>query len=186
MGRRHGTVCTTYRAELRGCARRWFGWRAYPSVDQEIGHTENGELVVAQIPALNAVTIDVDPLTVPIDMTLDKLSQTVVTLPRTGVLIDFAARRDRNAIVRLELPSGRPVPIGAVVEIEGRAERFAVGHDGEAYLTRLSDQQTLIVLFEGKRCRVALPLDPAGPANADVGPLRCSYLANSRLQGEKQ
>jgi outer membrane usher protein len=154
--------------------------------NQEIGHTENGELVVAQIPALNAVTIDVDPLTVPIDMTLDKLSQTVVTLPRTGVLIDFAARRDRNAIVRLELPSGRPVPIGAVVEIEGRAERFAVGHDGEAYLTRLSDQQTLIVLFEGKRCRVALPLDPAGPANADVGPLRCSYLANSRLQGEKQ
>jgi outer membrane usher protein FimD/PapC len=56
---------------------------------------------------------------------------------------------------------------------------FPVGHDGEAYLTRLADRQTLVIRINGSRCRVVLPLDPAGPAIADVGPLRCEYLAGS-------
>jgi outer membrane usher protein len=147
--------------------------------NQDVGRTQSGRLALAQIPSLNGVTIAVDPLTVPMDVALDRTSQLVVTLPRTGVIVDFIATRERSALVRLALPSGAPVPTGAVVQIEGREEMFPVGHDGEAYLTRLVDRQSLVIRINGTRCRVVLTLDPAGPAIADIGPLRCEYLAGS-------
>ena len=147
--------------------------------NQDVGRTQNGRLALAQIPSLNGVTIAVDPLTVPMDVALDRTSQQVVTLPRTGVVVDFTATRERSALVRLALPTGAPVPTGAVVQVEGRPEMFPVGHDGEAYLTRLADRQTLVIRINGSSCRVVLTLDPAGPAIADIGPLRCEYLAGS-------
>jgi outer membrane usher protein len=151
--------------------------------NQDVGRTQNGELTLAQVPALNGITIAIDPLTVPMDVTLDRTTTQVVTLPRTGVLVEFAARRERNALVRLALPSGVPVPAGAIVQIDGRPERFPVGHDGEAYLTRLDASQWLLISFNGTRCRVNLMLDPEEPANADIGPLRCEYSAGSAPTG---
>ena len=49
------------------------------------------------------------------DVALETTSRQIVTLPRTGVVVDFAATRQRSALVRLALPSGAPVPSGAVV-----------------------------------------------------------------------
>jgi outer membrane usher protein len=141
--------------------------------NQEVGFTRQGELALAQIPSLNGVMIAVDPVTVPIDVTLPTTTKQVVTLPRTGVIVDFAARRERSALVRLALPSGAPVPLGAVGQIDGRADRFPVGHDGEAYLTRLEARQVLTIRFHGSRCRVTLDIPAEAPAIADIGPLRC-------------
>jgi outer membrane usher protein len=147
--------------------------------NQDVGRTRNGRLMLAEISPLNAVKIAVDPLTVSIDTAIDETVKTVVTLPRTGVLIDFEPRRERNALVRLTLPTGAPVPTGATVRIEGRDEVFPVGFGGEAYLTRLADQQSLLILVNGRTCRATLGLDPRGPALADIGPLMCRYGAPS-------
>jgi outer membrane usher protein len=147
--------------------------------NQDVGRTEKGELALSQVPSLTGVTIAIDPLTVPIDVTLERTTQQIVTLPRTGVIVDFPAKHERNALVRLALPSGSPAPIGAVVQIDGRPERFPVGHDGEVYLTRLDVRQGLVISFNGTRCRLTLVLDPDGPANADIGPLRCELSASA-------
>ena len=134
--------------------------------------------MLAQVPPLSPAMIAIDPLSVPIDVTLDVTTQQIVVLPRTGVVVDFAARRERSALVRLDLPSGAPVPAGSFVQIDDRPERFPVGHDGEAFLNRLSDRQTLHIHVAGKRCAVVLTLDSTMLAVADIGPLRCTYLAN--------
>jgi outer membrane usher protein len=151
--------------------------------NQDVGRTKDGRLALAQVPSLNGVTIAVDPLSVPMDVRLDTTSKTVVTLPRTGVVVEFAAMRERSALVRLALPSGAPVPTGAVVQIDGRSDVFPVGLDGEAYLTRLADRQALTVRINGTRCRVLLELDPQGPANSDVGPLRCEIIPSTTPRG---
>jgi len=151
--------------------------------NQDVGRTQDGKLALAQVPSLNGVTIAIDPLTVPISVTLQNTSQQVVTLPRTGLIVDFAATRERNALVRLALPSGEPVPLGAVVQIDGRAERFPVGHDGEAYVTQPEERQFLTITFNGTRCRVALILEPNGPGIADIGPLRCQLVSGVDSSG---
>jgi outer membrane usher protein len=151
--------------------------------NQDAGRTKGGRLALAQVPSLNGVTVSIDPLSVPMDVALETTSKTVVTLPRTGVVVEFSAARERSALVRLALPSGKPVPTGAVVSIDGRPERFPVGYDGEAYLTRLADQQALTVQFNGTRCRLMLELDPAGPPISDLGPLRCEIIPGRAAGG---
>jgi outer membrane usher protein len=154
--------------------------------NQDVGQTRQGRLMLAQLPSLNPVTIAIDPLSVPIDMSLDATTKRFVTLPRTGVVVDFTATRERSALVRLALPSGAPVPIGASVQIEAKPGQFPVGHDGEVFLTRLEDRQTLLIRINGRLCRAALVLDPAGPAIADIGPLRCEYLTGPASSGGTQ
>jgi len=153
--------------------------------NQEVGVTHNGRLPLAQVPALNGVLVSIDPLTVPMDVALETTSKTIVTLPRTGVVVEFAAVKERSALVRLELPNGAPVPTGAAVQIEGRGELFPVGLDGETYLTKLADRQSLIIRYNSSRCRVTLELDPKGPAIADVGPLRCEPVAAETTRGRQ-
>lgn len=140
--------------------------------NQEVGRTRGGKLALTQIPALSPIKIAVDPVTVPMEVSLDDVTREVVLLPRTGVLIDFGATRDRTALVRLVLPSGQPVPAGAIVAIDGRAEAFPVGFDGEAFLTRVTERQGITVRFNGLLCRIVVTLD-AGSVHSNVGPLVC-------------
>jgi outer membrane usher protein FimD/PapC len=60
-----------------------------------------------------------------------------------------------------------------------------VGLDGEAYLTKLADRQSLIIRYNASRCRVVFELDPKGPAIADVGPLRCEPVASETPRGRQ-
>jgi outer membrane usher protein len=141
--------------------------------NQEVGRTRGGTLALTQIPALSPIKITVDPVSVPMEVSLEDVAREVVLLPRTGVLVDFKATRDRTALVRLLLPSGQPVPVGATVAIDGRAETFPVGFDGEAFLTRVTERQAITVRFNGSVCRVVLPLD-TDSAHSNIGPLVCN------------
>lgn len=141
--------------------------------NQEVGRTRSGKLALTQIPALNPIKIAVDPVTVPMDVSLDDVAREVVLLPRTGVLVDFKATRERTALVKLVLPSGQPVPTGATVTIDGRAETFPVGFDGEAFLTRVTEHQDITVRFNGSLCRIAVAPD-AGAVHSSLGPLICN------------
>ena len=140
--------------------------------NQEVGRTRDGKLALTQIPSLNPIKIAVDPVTVPMDVSLEEVVREVVLLPRTGVLVDFGAMRDRTALVKLVLASGQPVPPGAVVTIDGRTEAFPVGFDGEAFLTRVTERQDITVRFNGQLCRIVVSPDP-GSVHSNVGPLVC-------------
>ena len=82
------------------------------------------------------------------------------------------ATRDRTVLVKLVLPSGQPVPAGAIVTVEGRAESFPVGFDGEAFLTRAAERQDITVRFNGASCGIAVAVDSAA-VHSNVGPLTC-------------
>jgi outer membrane usher protein FimD/PapC len=71
--------------------------------NQEVGRTRGGKLALTQIPALNPIKIAVDPVSVPMEVSLEDVAREIVLLPRTGVLVDFKATRDRTALVRLLL-----------------------------------------------------------------------------------
>jgi outer membrane usher protein FimD/PapC len=58
------------------------------------------------------------------------------------------------------------------VTVDGRAESFPVGFDGEAFLTRATERQDITVRFGGASCRVAVAVDGAA-VHSNVGPLTC-------------
>lgn len=128
------------------------------------------------VPALNAYqpnTIAIDPDHLPEDAQMDRVSQLVRPPSRAGVIVDFGVRRSRAALLRLTLPGGAPVPVGASARLPG-GDPAPVGHDGEAYLTGLSDSNDVeVTLPSGALCHASFRLPPSGGAIPKIGPLPC-------------
>lgn len=140
-----------------------------------VGRTNDaGNLIVSRIPSYNASKISIDPLTVPIDTRISKTQEWVTSYHRTGVLIDFHLKRERNALMRFVDQQGRPLPAGSVVEVDGRDQRYYVGFDGEAFVTDLEGMHRLQVSSPDALCIVNLELGANDPAVSDLGPYTCA------------
>ncbi len=149
--------------------------------NQDAGTTgADGSLVLPRLPSYTPVNVAIDPLTVPIDVTLGTTQQRVVTLGRTGILVRFDARRERNALVRLVQADGTPVPAGAVARIPGRTDSFPVAMGGEVYLSNLDERQEIVVMYRGRSCRVPIEIEAGAGAVADLGPFVCALAEGAR------
>jgi outer membrane usher protein len=148
--------------------------------NNEVGRTsQNGRLMLTDVPPYSEIKVAVDPLTVPMDVTIPQNVIKIATLPRTGQVVRFQAKRERNALVRLVFPDGVPVPAGSAVTVDGRSELYPVGMDGEVYLPDVAERQTIQVRSNGKSCRLELLVPEGRDAVADIGPLTCTPTMTS-------
>jgi outer membrane usher protein len=149
----------------------------------EAGFTgSDGSLVLPRLTSYTTVNISIDPLTIPLDSTVGMTNQKVVTLGGTGILVAFESVKERNALIRLTLPDGAPLPAGAAARIAGQQETFPVALGGEVYVTGLGDRQDIVINYRGKSCRVLIALDRNSPPVADLGPFVCAL---NDARGEK-
>ena len=148
--------------------------------NNEVGRTaRDGRLMLTDVPPYSEIKIAVDPLTVPMDVTIPQNVLKVATLPRTGQIVRFEAKRERNALVRLVFANGAPVPPGSAVSVDGRSDLYPVGMDGEVYLPGVGERQMIQVRSNGKSCRLELLVPPGRDAVADIGPLTCTPTISS-------
>jgi outer membrane usher protein len=134
----------------------------------------NGTVILPRIPSNTPINIAVDPLSIPLDATIGKTEQKIVLLNRTGIVVSFKARRERNALIRIVLPDGSPLPPGAYAQVPGRDERFPVANGGEVFITDLTDRQDVDFFYRGKGCRLGIALEKDSPPVADLGPFECA------------
>ena len=118
--------------------------------------------------------LTLNPADLPFDIDIQGIRKMATPYARSGMFIDFAVRRTRNALVVLQLPSGAPVPTGARVGVQPGNGDFLVGRRGEAYLMDLSDANRLTVTWPEGHCELDLAMDPAGPIEPHLGPLTCA------------
>ena len=143
--------------------------------NMDVGHTgSDGTLILPRLPSYIPVNIAIDPATIPLDASVGKTVQKVVALGRTGIVVNFESRRERNALIRLTLPDGSPLPAGAVARVAGRNEPYPVAMGGEVYITDLTDRQDIDIAWRGQTCRVSVALEKSAPPVADLGPFVCA------------
>jgi outer membrane usher protein len=148
--------------------------------NNEVGRTRaDGRLMLTDVPPYSEIKIAVDPLTVPMDVTVPQNVLKIATLPRTGQVVRFEAKRERNAVVTLVFSDGSPVPPGSAVIVEGRSELYPVGMDGEAYLPGVGERQMIEVRSNGTSCTLELKVPAGREAVADIGPLVCVPVLRS-------
>lgn len=116
--------------------------------------------------------LTLDPTELPLDMQIESVRERVIPYARSGLLVNMAVRRSRNALVELRQPGGEPVPAGALVSVSSQPA-FIVGRRGEVYLMNLENENRLAVSWKGGSCEIALSLDPRGPSEPRIGPLVC-------------
>jgi outer membrane usher protein len=144
----------------------------YPDVriyaeNQEIGRTNaSGTLIVPRLLPYQRNAIRIEQGDLPFDAEFEALSHDAVPFARSGVVLDFAVRPARGALLRIVQENGDPVPAGARVSLEGQERSFPVALDGEAYVAGLSANNRAVVSWRNEACA----LDFAVPASNDPQP----------------
>ena len=153
--------------------------RGYPDVrvyaqNQEIGRTDaSGSLVVPRLLAYQRNALRIEQADLPFDAEFDALVQEAVPYARNGVVVDFAVRPARGALVTFVLENGQPVPSGARASIDGSERSFAVANDGVAYLAGLAAQNRVVLSWRDRTCTVAFDVPATGDPQPRLGPFVC-------------
>lgn len=144
--------------------------------NRPIGVTDaNGMLLVARLNAWQRNQLAIDPMDLPANLRVERVSAEATPSDRAGLLVRFGLTPQRAASLALVDPDGAPLTLGSRVHVDGRPGADAlVGFDGVVYLDDLDAHSQVRVTTPHGRCQVRFdyPATPAG-AIADIGPLVC-------------
>jgi outer membrane usher protein len=140
-----------------------------------IGKTgDNGMLLVAPLNAYQNNDISIDPANLPANMKISNVSQMATPSDRAGVLVKFAVSPIRAASIILVDASGKSLPLGSQVTLEGSSgEPTLVGFDGVTYLDTLKLHNVLDVNTPSGPCRASFDYRYKGSSIPQIGPLEC-------------
>jgi outer membrane usher protein len=142
--------------------------------NQLVGKTSGQGLAV--IPNLvpyqqNMVHLDDDGI--PLDINLDLSERKVVPQSGMGVLMKFAAHREKGALLVLTTEEKTPLPLGAMVHVAGEESSYEVVLGGEVYIPALSFPAHLLAAWDKGQCEVTVNQAPMGESLPRIGPLIC-------------
>ena len=123
--------------------------------NRPVGKTgDDGRAFVTGLLPYHANKITIDPTILPPDTEASVTSSNVNPRSRSGVIVDMKVKPAQpSALVQFVLPEGEPVPAGAVGRLaDNDAEEFIVGYDGQAFISRLSENNTAVIQYEDKSC----------------------------------
>jgi P pilus assembly protein, porin PapC len=155
----------------------------YPDVrvyseNQEIGRTDaSGILIVPRLLPYQRNAIRIEQGDLPFDAEFTALAQDAVPFARSGVVIDFAVRPARGALLRIVQESGAPVPAGARVQIDGQDRTFFVALDGAAYVAGLSANNRAVVSWHDRACALDFDLPAGDDPQPRLGTFVCREAA---------
>jgi outer membrane usher protein len=133
-----------------------------------------GRALVPFLSSFQENLVSIDPAELAVDLRPERTEAVVVPGDRAGVVIDFGVERVAAAIVILVDAAGVPLPVGAVVTLDGAEEPAVVGFDGRTYLTGLAAHNRIRVRRDdGQECAAGFDFVPVEGEQVVIGPLTC-------------
>lgn len=148
---------------------------------------KNGNALVPNLLPYQKSIVSIDPTTVPLNATIDATSVTVAPYYSSGILIPFAVKVMRSAMLVIKQENGDNIPEGALVTLKGQKEQFLVGSEGGTYLTGLEDNNTAEISWEEeKQCQFSFKAPPSNPKDPipNIGTFTCEG-ANKHADNSK-
>ncbi len=150
------------------------GVRVYAD-NQLVARTgEDGTAFVPRLRPYEVNRISIEQADLPLDAELGALSEDAVPYYRSGILLRFAVRRARGAVLAVVLDSGQPIPAGALAQLVGTPGEFPVGLNGVVYLTGLEAANRLRVTWRGQSCEFPVSFTPSAEPQPDLGRFTCT------------
>jgi len=143
--------------------------------NREIGRTDaEGRLLVPDLRAFDVNRIAIEPIDVPQDTTILVTTRELRPQDRSGVIVKFAVKVSRGALVKLVDDAGVPVPPGSSATLKSSGAAVPVGYDGAAYVEDLAPHNVLMVVVgDGRHCQVSFDYRPVKGEIPVIGPLSC-------------
>jgi outer membrane usher protein len=147
-------------------------------VDYENRHAgktgKNGKLLLPGLHAYqkNKIAINVNDL--PLGASVAMSETEVVPADATGLVVDFGVKQDAaSVLLTLTDDSGKSLPEGSEVLLEGSTDSFFVGYDGEVYVTGATAHNKLTVKLATSLCEARFDYKPGSGGPTTIGPLKC-------------
>ena len=117
--------------------------------------------------------ISIDASNLPVDADITSSDTVVAPADRTGVTVDFTVKTDtRPAVVVFQGADGKPLPAGAMGQIEG-GDSFAVGYDGRAYIEHLAAGNNATITLMSGECHATFAYEPRPGEQVVISPVVC-------------
>ncbi|QYD67173.1 fimbria/pilus outer membrane usher protein [Paraburkholderia edwinii] len=141
----------------------------------DAGRTDSsGRLLVPDLRSYAVNHLAIDPADLPPDVSLDSATRNVRPQDRSAVVVKFAVRASRGALVRLVDEAGAPVAPGSVVTLRATRSKAPVGYDGDTYIEGLDAHNEVGVEQPGgQRCTATFDYQPAPGDIPTIGPVVC-------------
>lgn len=145
---------------------------------QRMGQTDaEGQLLVPSVASFYDNEIAVDQNAIPIDYGVDRVSQRVAPLYRSGIVVDFGVTKVRAVSGRLvQQVNGRLQPVElqeVAVRVAGKDVHALVGRGGVLYLENLGTGRYLGRVTSGNACTFELVVPASADSFLELGDVNC-------------
>lgn len=148
--------------------------------NQKVTETDDsGRALLHDLRPYEINRISIDPQDLPLDTEIDSRTMEVAPAFRSGVVLKFPVEKIRAGLFRLTAHDGRPVPVGALVEFNGRV--FSVAREGMVYVTGFDHGTRATATWGEHRCSFRLPPPPPNDPQPDMGTITCSEHVTSEI-----
>jgi outer membrane usher protein len=142
--------------------------------NQAVGKTDRqGRILLPNLLPYNdnAIRLDFDQLPLTTSATTD--SSNVIPYWHSGSVVNFNVTSLKSGMVKLTLPNGDSVPVGATVTTADKSNDTIVVNEGKVYLTALQTDNTLQVNWEDNQCQAVVHYALTDKPIADLGTVVC-------------
>lgn len=135
---------------------------------------KNGKLLLPGLYAYQKNKIEIDVNDLPLGASVAMSETEVVPADATGLVVDFGVKKDAAAVLlSLTDDTGKFLPEGSEVLLQGSTESFVVGYDGEVYVTGAAAHNRLTVKLATSMCEANFDYKPVSSDQATIGPVKC-------------
>jgi outer membrane usher protein len=135
----------------------------------------NGQLLVPNIVPYSKNKFDIDLDDLPLTAQMPESERYVVPRSKSGVIVDFnVTGSDKAAIVILKDENGKFIEQSSEVLLDGAAEPFLMGYDGEVYVTGLGEKNSITVKRSKGDCVATFDYQGDGSEQSVIGPVTCT------------
>ena len=155
----------------------------YPNVrvyadNQLVARTgEDGSALLPRLRPYEKNFISIEQADLPLDAQVDGVQVDAIPYFRSGMVLKFPVKRSRGGLLTVLLDNTEPLPSGAVAQIVGENEEFAVGMKGEIYLTGLQEMNRLRITWRGQSCELSVPFPETTDPLPHLGTYTCAGVA---------
>lgn len=143
--------------------------------NQLIGTTNNdGYLLIPNVTSYYQAKFQIDPMSLPADVTMPEVERRLAISERSGYLIDFPLEQITAAILHITDESGKDLPKGSPVFTSDPKPVSYVGWDGITYIEQAKPQNKLKIIRadNGAYCNLQFGLK-AHSGIQDIGTVKC-------------
>lgn len=143
--------------------------------NQLIGTTnDDGYLLVPNVTSYYQAKFQIDPMSLPADVSTPEVERRLAISERSGYLIDFPLEQITSATLRITDESGKDLPKGSPVFTSETKPVSYVGWDGITYIEQAKPQNKLKIIRadNGARCYLQFALK-ASTGIQDIGTVTC-------------